>query len=199
MIQESGGSAGYWSSNRCSACFMYISLASSLDHCIQKGTGDGGDRPCASSNSEPRRCASSAFLPFFLHHCVPFTLFVLISSSSFLYSERPQCNATCCRPTLPTISTHSSCHHVTHTTFATTPSEHTATYANHCHHLCHSFTSHPHALVPMSHAFPSSLFHPCLTMPLPCCAVSATNTHLTVVASQCTLKTPLKPLENCLP
>src|SRR5216683_1761918 len=45
MIQESGGSAGYWSSNCCSARFIYISLTSSLDHCIQKGTGNSSDTP----------------------------------------------------------------------------------------------------------------------------------------------------------
>ena len=30
---------------RCSACFTYISLASSLDHCTQGATGNSGDTP----------------------------------------------------------------------------------------------------------------------------------------------------------
>ena len=41
--QESSGSRGYWRTNCCNACFMYISLASSFDHCTQGGTRDGGD------------------------------------------------------------------------------------------------------------------------------------------------------------
>src|SRR5216683_1546751 len=45
MNQESLESQGYWSSNHCNTHFIYISLASSFDHCTQGSTGDGGDTP----------------------------------------------------------------------------------------------------------------------------------------------------------
>src|SRR5216683_3579969 len=45
MSHKSSESWGYWSSKCCNARFIYISLASLLDHCTQGGTRDGGDTP----------------------------------------------------------------------------------------------------------------------------------------------------------
>ncbi len=76
-------------------------------------------RPCASMNSEPRHCASSAFLSFFLHHHAPFTLFILVSSSFFILSTR--------HAMPPAAVLHHLLFH----------SSHPPPHCPHCHH-CHS-------------------------------------------------------------
>ena len=86
---------------------------------------------------------------------------------------------------LPTYSIH---HYIALTT-ATTPSVHAAKHAQ-------LLSCLPPFCCTLSH--PMSFLHHCclhLAMSPPCCTVSATNTHLTIIALQCGLRTP-SPLKT---
>jgi len=89
------------------------------DHALGSETGQRTDHvPLPTLSQEADPSAFSFILP--APSC---TLILLFSSPpSFLYSERPQRNATC-------SSTHPTCHHVTLTSTAAAPSEHTTRHA----------------------------------------------------------------------
>jgi len=147
-------------------------------------------------SSETGQCTDHMPLPTLSQEAVPQVLFlhsshITVHPYSF-HSHLPflfslfQVSATQCHPPpsyATRLPTYSICHHIALTT-AAAPSVHTAKCAQ-----------QPPCLPPfcctLSH--PTSFLHHChlhLTASPPCCTVSATNTHLAIIASQCRLRTP---------